>query len=53
MKIQWNKVTWYSMMLAIVLYVGVFCIAFYLGQRSGELKERLRQAPAAITNTLS
>lgn len=35
MKIQLNKVTWYSVALAIILYIGVFCIAFYLGKQYG------------------
>lgn len=29
--IQWNQVTWYSWVVAIVLYVGTFALAFYLG----------------------
>jgi len=33
MKIEWKKVTWYSTVLAIILYLGTFFIAFYLGQR--------------------
>lgn len=31
MKVEFNKVTWYSIALAIVLYVGTFVLAFALG----------------------
>ena len=31
MKILWNKVTWYSKLLAVVLFVGVFWLGFWLG----------------------
>lgn len=30
--IQWNKVTWYSKLLAVVLFVAVFFLGFYLGK---------------------
>ena len=32
MKIQWNKVTWYSKVAALIIYVGTFALAFYLGR---------------------
>ena len=31
MTIQWNRVTWYSKLLAIIIFVGTFAIAFCLG----------------------
>jgi len=31
MKMEFNKVTWYSMALAIILYVATFVLAFGLG----------------------
>jgi hypothetical protein len=31
MEIQWNTVTWYSKLLAVVLYVGTFFIAYSMG----------------------
>jgi hypothetical protein len=31
MNIQWNQVTWYSKLLAVVLFVATFIIAFNLG----------------------
>ncbi|HVX90397.1 MAG TPA: hypothetical protein VHC20_02045 [Candidatus Paceibacterota bacterium] len=32
MKIEWNKVTWYSKLIAIVVYVGTFALAFWFGR---------------------
>ncbi len=31
MKIEWNKVTWYSKVIAVVLFVATFAVAFYFG----------------------
>ena len=33
MKIEWNKVTWYSKLLAIVVFFGAIVLAFYLGMQ--------------------
>ncbi len=33
MKIEWNRVTWYSKLLAVIVFVGVFVLAFYLGRQ--------------------
>lgn len=33
MNIQWNSVTWYSQIVAIVLALVIFALGFYLGQR--------------------
>lgn len=35
MRIEWNKVTWYSKLLAVVLFVGTFFMGFYLGWLNG------------------
>ena len=35
MSIEFNKVTWYSIVLAIILYVGTFALAFGLGFWAG------------------
>jgi hypothetical protein len=32
-KIEWNRVTWYSQLIAIILFVGVFMLGLYLGAR--------------------
>ena len=31
MAIIWNRVTWYSKLLAVILFLGVFALGFYLG----------------------
>lgn len=31
MKIQWNKVTWYSKIAAVVLGIGIFALGIYVG----------------------
>jgi membrane-bound inhibitor of C-type lysozyme len=33
MKIELNKPTWYSKLLALLVFIGVFYLGFYLGQR--------------------
>lgn len=33
MKIELNKPTWYSKLLALIVYIGTFFLAFYLGQK--------------------
>ncbi len=37
MKIEWNKVTWYSKLIAVVVFVVVFCVGFNLGKQSEEV----------------
>ncbi|MFA5013045.1 MAG: MliC family protein [Candidatus Paceibacterota bacterium] len=49
MKIEWNKVTWYSRVAAIIIYVGTFALAFYLGQWCGASKAIINQVPAQNT----
>jgi hypothetical protein len=31
MKIEWNRVTWYSKLLAVLLFVATFALGFTLG----------------------
>jgi hypothetical protein len=33
--IRWNKVTWYSQAIAIILFVGVFFLGYYIGRSCG------------------
>jgi len=35
MHIEWNKVTWYSKLVAIIVFVATFYIAYELGVISG------------------
>lgn len=37
MKIEFNKVTWYSKLLAIIIYVGTFFLGYWLGLRNESL----------------
>jgi hypothetical protein len=37
MSIEWNRVTWYSKVAAIILGVGIFLLGFYLGREFGKL----------------
>ncbi|HEY4512978.1 MAG TPA: DUF3298 domain-containing protein [Candidatus Paceibacterota bacterium] len=37
MVIEWNKVTWYSKLLAVILFVLVFYIGFNLGEKKKEV----------------
>ncbi len=36
MKIEWNKVTWYSKLIAVVLFLCVFGIGYYSGLKNAE-----------------
>lgn len=36
MSIQWNKVTWYSKLFAIILFIATFYVGFYLGEKNLE-----------------
>jgi hypothetical protein len=36
MTIEWNKVTWYSKLAAVILFVGVFWRGFWLGTMKAE-----------------
>lgn len=38
MSIQWNKVTWYSKLLAVIVYVVTLGIGIYLGMQFEILK---------------
>lgn len=42
MPIEWNKVTWYSKLIAVILFVAVF----YVGFRLGTMKKEIYTAPA-------
>ena len=44
MNIEWNKVTWYSKLVALALFVALPFIGFYLGVKY----EKAREAGAAV-----
>jgi membrane-bound inhibitor of C-type lysozyme len=50
MNIEYNKVTWYSALVAVILYIGTYFFAFYLGQQVQMIKDQLAQTvPAAAS----
>ena len=51
MEIKWNQVTWYSTLLAVILYVGTFTLGFYLGEKKGELNAIIKQAAEISTQS--
>jgi membrane-bound inhibitor of C-type lysozyme len=57
MKIEWNKVTWYSKLLAVILFVLVFWGGFSLGKEAGEINSVVLSVPPSVTiqpvNTVS
>jgi hypothetical protein len=38
MNIEWNKVTWYSKVVAVILFVAVFYTGYYLGKQNEKLE---------------
>jgi len=38
MKIEWNKVTWYSKLMAVILFTATFYLGFNLGKESEKVK---------------
>lgn len=46
MKIEWNKVTWYSKFIALVLFVALPFIGFYYGIKYGTLTAQVSQTPS-------
>jgi len=39
MRIQWNKVTWYSKLIAVILFVAVLFLGMYIGIKIQQLKD--------------
>ena len=38
MRIEWNKVTWYSKLAAVIIFVATFFAGFYLGSQYGRIR---------------
>lgn len=38
MKIEWNKVTWYSKLVAVILFTATFYLGFNLGKESEKIR---------------
>ena len=54
-KIVWNQVTWYSKLLAVIVFVLVFWGAFSLGKQAGEIDSIIIPvtAPASISTPIN
>src|SRR5450830_1602835 len=53
MKIEWNKVTKFSQIIAIILFVAVFFLGFFIGLKYGILlSENTQQQISENTNTI-
>lgn len=51
MTIVWNKVTWYSKLLAALFFIFVMpVIAFYIGNEYGVTRQTLKQYQSAVLN---
>lgn len=50
MTILWNKVTWYSKLLAVIVFVGTFWLAFSLGTQWG-MNQVENDSTAMASNT--
>jgi len=46
MNIEWNKVTWYSKLAALVIFGGTFLVAFYLGSEYRGSRTVVENIPA-------
>jgi hypothetical protein len=51
MKIEWNKVTWYSKMVALALFVALPFIGFYYGTKYGEMVSLIGHSQPSIATT--
>ena len=62
MKIEWNSVTWYSKILAVILFVLTFSLGFGLGEKKEEIsrsnndlinsESRNKLSPTSISNII-
>ncbi len=51
MKIEWNKVTWYSKLIALALFVALPFIGFYYGVQYGKIIAPIGQTPTTTIAT--
>jgi hypothetical protein len=54
MNIEWNRVTWYSKILAVIVFVGTFVLGMYLGMAYQSTKDQVafQNQDAQITKLL-
>ncbi len=48
MKIEWNEVTWYSWIVAILVFGGAFAIGIFLGMKIQAKADMQTQTPAVV-----
>jgi len=53
MTLEWNKVTWYSKLLAVILFVLTFYIGFNLGKETAEINSNIITEPKSTNQNLS
>jgi len=53
MNIEWNKVTWYSKFIAVLLFIITFWVAFILGFQFREISYQKNTQTPAVTELLS
>jgi len=51
MNIEWNKVTWYSKLLALVIFVVLPFVGFYYGIKYGEVIANIGQTSMAVATS--
>ncbi len=51
MKIELHKVTWYSKLFAVILFVGVFYLGFYLGMQNQSALDEYEKINAEINKS--
>lgn len=53
MKIEWNEVTWYSWIVAILVFGGAFAIGIFVGMKIQEKRDVQAPQPAIHTDHTS
>ena len=54
MKIQWNVVTWYSKLLAVILFIGALPVwTFYIGTQYQQTKDILATEPSVVSHQVN
>ncbi|MEI6057660.1 MAG: MliC family protein [bacterium] len=50
-KIEWNKVTWYSKLLAVFVFLGTFYYGFNVGREYQALKDQSATMPPVVSSS--
>ncbi|PIT92500.1 MAG: hypothetical protein COU08_02210 [Candidatus Harrisonbacteria bacterium CG10_big_fil_rev_8_21_14_0_10_42_17] len=49
--IQWNRVTWYSKLLAVLVFIAIAGVFFYFGTQYGMIMEQVRNVNTEVIET--